>query len=329
MKVSIIIPVYNVSAYIERCIESVMNQTYKDIECIIVDDASPDDSIVKCEKMIAEYDGPIQFTILHHQQNRGLSAARNTGTNVAIGEFLYYLDSDDEITPDCIENLLKPMMEDNSIDFVQGNHMDEMDGKEFVFHKQSLSFYVTGDDARHEYYKSQNLYCLAWNKLIKRSFIINNKLFFKEGIVHEDVLWFFYVMKHLKKVFISNDVTYIYHRRSNSITIAPNKNFNGTNSQIITQDFLNHLTLGWEKFELRGCFYGFCETYCLYFNDVPELVDTFRLYRHQARRYGCWFVYFKLMILGTMRRFGNPLIIINQLHDLRCDFGKLFKMIRV
>ena len=67
---------------------------------------------------------------------------------------------------------------------------------------------------------------------------------------------------------------------------------------------------------------------CRDFNDVPELVDTFRLYRHQARRYGCWFVYFKLMILGTMRRFGNPLIIINQLQNLRCDFGKLFKMIR-
>ena len=86
IKVSIIIPVYNVSAYIERCIKSVINQTYYDIECIIVDDATPDDSITKCEQMIAAYDVPIRFSILHHQQNRGLSAARNTGTEVATGE---------------------------------------------------------------------------------------------------------------------------------------------------------------------------------------------------------------------------------------------------
>ena len=85
MKVSIIIPVFNVSEYIERCIKSVMNQTYSDIECLIVDDATLDDSIEKCERLIVEYKGPIKFSILHHQKNRGLSAARNTGTARQIG----------------------------------------------------------------------------------------------------------------------------------------------------------------------------------------------------------------------------------------------------
>ena len=95
--VTIIIPVYQVSAYVERCILSVMDQDYDAIECIIVDDATQDDSIEQCERLIERYNGPILFKILHHQYNRGLSAARNTGTDAASGDYLYYLDSDDEI----------------------------------------------------------------------------------------------------------------------------------------------------------------------------------------------------------------------------------------
>ena len=89
IKVSIIIPVYNVSAYIERCVRSVMRQTYSHIECILVDDATQDDSIGQCKQMIAVYQGPIQFLILSHQQNRGLSAARNTATDAATGEYVF------------------------------------------------------------------------------------------------------------------------------------------------------------------------------------------------------------------------------------------------
>ena len=187
MKVSIIIPVYKVSAYIDRCIKSVMNQTYNDIECIIVDDATPDDSILKCEQMISEYDGPIRFFILHHQQNRGLSAARNTGTEVAKGEYLYYLDSDDEITLDCIEKLMKPIKEDCTIDLVQGNHMDEKDGQEICYHKRESSIYISiNDDVYKEYYIYHHFISTAWNKLIKRSYVKKYKLYFKEGLLNED-----------------------------------------------------------------------------------------------------------------------------------------------
>ena len=100
MKVSIIIPVYNVSAYIERCVKSVMKQTYSgDIECILVNDATPDDSIDIAKRLIADYNGPIQFRILNHEHNKGFSATRNTGIDAATGDYLYFFDSDDEITP--------------------------------------------------------------------------------------------------------------------------------------------------------------------------------------------------------------------------------------
>jgi len=96
MKVSIIIPLYNVKKYISDCLLSVARQTFRGkIECIIVDDCGTDNSVTLAEQFIAGYDGPIEFTMCHHNHNRGLSAARNTGIDVATGDYIYFLDSDD------------------------------------------------------------------------------------------------------------------------------------------------------------------------------------------------------------------------------------------
>ena len=94
-------PVYNVSLYVERCVQSVMNQTYPATECIIVDDASTDDSLARCKRLTDKYKGRTEFTFVLHDTNRGLSAARNTGTYLAKSDYIYYVDSDDEMTPDC------------------------------------------------------------------------------------------------------------------------------------------------------------------------------------------------------------------------------------
>lgn len=87
--VSIIIPVYNVSDYIERCLKSVITQTYRHIECVIVDDGSPDDSMDKCYSLLNQYDGPIIFSVVTHESNLGLSAARNSGIDKAITTDVY------------------------------------------------------------------------------------------------------------------------------------------------------------------------------------------------------------------------------------------------
>lgn len=84
MKISIIVPVYNVEQYIKECFDSIAAQTYKgDIECIFVDDCGQDDSVAVLEKLIAEYKGPIQFSIVHHEHNKGLSGARNTASEIS------------------------------------------------------------------------------------------------------------------------------------------------------------------------------------------------------------------------------------------------------
>ena len=106
-KVSIIIPVYNVEAYIEDCIASVMAQDYEQLEVLIVDDCTPDQSISIVEKMISGYEGPHTYRIIRHAKNGGQSAARNSGISEAAGELIYFLDSDDYICEKAISNLVE------------------------------------------------------------------------------------------------------------------------------------------------------------------------------------------------------------------------------
>jgi len=228
MKVSIIIPIYNVSAYIERCIKSVMSQTYNgEIECILVNDASPDDSIDIAERLIADYNGPIQFRILNHEHNRGLSAARNTGIDAATGDYLYFFDSDDEITPNCIEKLSRPVLKDPTIEMVEGCYTviwdDSNNGKAECPMPKPQKDLTTRKAVRDFYFSKQAHNKYAWNKLVKRTFLLKNLLYFKEGFLGEDYFWHFQYFKYLSHLYIIPDITYKYCRRPNSITTKPNQ----------------------------------------------------------------------------------------------------------
>lgn len=212
LSVSIVVPVYSVSPYIERCIKSVIAQTYPVLECIIVDDASPDDSIVKCEHLIARYDGPIRFVVLHHDHNLGLSAARNTGTDAAQGNYVFYLDSDDELTPDCIEVLAGPIERDPSIEMVQGNHKVFSDTPSIgrITHEE---VFASSGAVRDCFFDMNILPVMAWNKLISKHFIKDHGLRFMEGILFEDNLWTFYVIKSLQRLYVIPSITYNHYKR--------------------------------------------------------------------------------------------------------------------
>lgn len=318
MKISIIIPVYKVSAYIERCLQSVMNQTYSGFECILVDDASPDDSMAIAERMIADYQGNIRFKVVHHEKNRGLSAARNTGTDAATGDYILYIDSDDEITVDCIEKLLRPVMEDGTIEMVQGNHVEEREGLETIYNKGSNPLRIsTNQEVSKQLFKHHHIFGSAWNKLLKRSFAERCQLIFKEGLLFEDKLWMFYMQKHLEHVYICNDVTYYYHVRPDSITTCADGRAVGESNLQIYQEILNNLTPGREQQELSGYVYGFCKPYCLYLDRVPELKDVYQLYLNQAGRFGCWYVCLILNVVGMLRKMGNPMGVLKWLHAIR------------
>ena len=226
MDVSIIVPIYNVAPYLMRCLESVAHQDYQgSLECILVDDCGQDESMEIAERFVANYEGPISFNVVRDDRNRGLSAARNTGTRNASGDWVYYLDSDDEISPDCISLLMYRTKQHKDVELVQGYikcfytdffRLDAFDGIDFV------------DDncwIKRHYYKvdKPRLNVNAWNKLVNRSFLVDNKIYFKEGIIHEDILWMFHICQVLNKIAFVHKETYIHYKCENSIIEKSNK----------------------------------------------------------------------------------------------------------
>lgn len=222
--VSIIVPTYNVAPYITKCLHSVASQTYRGaMECLVVDDCGTDDSIAIAEKFISEYTGDIQFRIVHHDRNRGLSAARNTGTSHASGEYLYFLDSDDWLTEDCIERMMECVEKHPGVELVIGSAYD-------VFPDVTLTpaWYNPDPKSVPEFTDDRNvirrlnlnfssLPVTAWNKLVKRSAVLEHDIYFVEGLLNEDVMFDCLLGKHIKTMAVCFTPTYYYLRRSDSL----------------------------------------------------------------------------------------------------------------
>lgn len=229
VKISIIVPVYNVEPYISRCIKSVMDQTYTGpMECLLVDDCGTDKTMSIVESILDGYQGPIDFRVLHHDYNRGQAAARNTGTVAAKGEYVYYLDSDDAMTPDCLECLTPEIAKYQGVEMVIGAYQNIGDSS-----SSSIKKCCEGDchiennaKIRFMYFKEGfGFGSIVVNRLIKRSFIQKNALFFKEGVIHEDDHWSFYAYKELNSLSIIDHCTYLRYIRPGSTmtTMTPQR----------------------------------------------------------------------------------------------------------
>lgn len=280
IKVSIIIPVYQVSNYVERCLKSVIGQTFTDFECIIVNDATRDDSIEKCERLIDGYDGPIKFRIIHHEVTRGLSAARNTGTAAAKGDYVLYVDSDDVITNDCVEKLMAPVLRDQSIEIVSGVARRFSDSYQLP---PSRPKKLDNEDnnsleaVRSSFFDRRRITRSAWNKLIRKDFLDCYSLSFKEGIIWEDTLWSFYVMKHLSHAYLLKDVTYLYNKRPHSITTETDAMIKRHHWGIVFYEISKNLTPGDSNREASFYTKEFCWKYIHCFHD--------ELYRETAKNF--------------------------------------------
>ncbi|MDR0865204.1 MAG: glycosyltransferase [Candidatus Symbiothrix sp.] len=217
MKVSIIIPVYNVSQFIERCLYSAFNQTYSGIEYILVDDATPDNSMEIVEKILHNHPRQEAVKIVRHSENKGLSAARNTGVKASSGEYIFFLDSDDELASDCIETLVSAIG-DQDIDFVIGE-ITVIGNKRKAYPLLLLENGIyQGNDFILDSFLTKKWYEMACNKLVKRSIFSEKKAWFAEGIVHEDTLWSFQLALAAQSMAVTHTPTYIYHIQTNSIT---------------------------------------------------------------------------------------------------------------
>lgn len=222
-KISIIIPVYSVEPYISDCLQSVVRQNYQGpMECVVVDDCSPDRSIAIAENLIAGYGGPIEFKVLHHDHNRGLSAARNTGMDAARGDFFFFLDSDDWISDDCIEKLAAPL-QDGDVDIVIGGFVN-VGGPQIVLPKAL-------DEGRYYEKGINKTFCnygvcvIAVNKLYRMDFMRNFHLSFCEGRIHEDEILAFELCCIDKSFYVIKSDTYFYRIRENSIMTGSSDKF--------------------------------------------------------------------------------------------------------
>lgn len=211
--ISIIVPIFNVAPYLEKCVNSIINQTYKNLEIILVDDGSTDESASICDKL-KEKDNRI---IVIHKENGGLSDARNAGMSVAKGDYFGFVDSDDYIDKTMYEKLYKAMRNSNSnislcnYDFVYENGELYCENPNVIDNGE-----LTKDEFFNKLFIAYNhFYVVAWNKLYDKE--IFNSLEFEKGRLHEDEFIIHKIIDRCNKVACIEEPLYFYVQRDNSI----------------------------------------------------------------------------------------------------------------
>lgn len=223
MIVSVIIPVYKVEKYINRCLQSVIDQDCNgfSIECVLVDDASPDKSMDIVQEMIENYRGSeVSFKVLHHDVNKGLSAARNTGTMAAIGDYVFYLDSDDHILENTLKRFVAFAVAYPKVDVIMGNSLclgiNALTNSP-VTHNENHPMLLDNKRFMWELLLTRKLDHHAWNKLVKRSLFHEHNLLFDVGVIYEDIPWTYRLVSCISSILIVPELTYMYECNPESI----------------------------------------------------------------------------------------------------------------
>lgn len=226
--ISVIVPVYNMEKYLEKCVDSIINQTYKNIEIILIDDGSKDNSGTMCDEL-AKKDNRIKVI---HKKNAGLSAARNDGIKIANGEYVCFVDSDDYVTEDYCEVLYNTLIDTNAdISAIAYREirddgipiLDADEKNKTKFNNQRIIY--DGDDIIIQMLKWETFRNMAWNKLYKTDMV--RKHLFLEGYAFEDIYFSYEILSDINRITYINTPCYYYVRRTNSISLTcSEKNLN-------------------------------------------------------------------------------------------------------
>lgn len=215
--VSVIVPVYNAEKYLDQCIESVVGQTFKDIELILVNDGSQDASGTLCDEWAKKND---RIKVIH-KPNSGPAATRNIGTNAATGDWILYLDSDDWYENDNLIETLLDFADKKASDIVCFNY------RRYFENSQSFSdvlCHAESEDVSPAYLVDNKIFtsspCL---KLIKHSVITDNSIYFEEGVLSEDIEFNARFLLATDKISFCENCVYVYRARENSITTSISK----------------------------------------------------------------------------------------------------------
>ena len=230
IKLSIIVPIYGVEQYLHKCVDSLLAQDLPSLEyeIILVDDGSPD----ACPQICDEYAAAHENIRVEHRENGGLSAARNSGIEVALGEYIIFVDSDDYLEPNVLRGMIE-QVEKEKLDVLRYDYRNvrkvesgesRVESAYEVFQPYKTPHHV---DGCHEivdgvtYLNTRMRYeCYAWQWIIRRALLIDDRCFFKEGIHFEDVEWLPRMMVGAKRVGSTETVVYNYFWREGSITLT-------------------------------------------------------------------------------------------------------------
>ena len=267
--VSIIVPIYKVECYLRQCVDSLLAQTYENLEIILVDDGSPD----RCGAICDEYAGVDARVKVVHKQNGGLSDARNAGLRAAAGEFILFIDSDDLMNVHMVEYMLDELLRqdaDISVcmfqDFEDGHDVDVQQNV-----KCGNTLVQPGRETILDIYngKGEKTAFVAWNKLYRRKLFLDYQIEYPVGRIHEDTFTTYQLLYHARKTAVLQVPMYYYRMRAGSIMssgISVKKCTDGTDAgcsemafyaehgdrELLSRSFCYHCRRAMERYALAG-----------------------------------------------------------------------------
>lgn len=258
-KVSIVVPIYNVEKYLEQCIDSIINQTLKDIEIILVDDGSPDNCPQICDDY-AKKDSRIKVV---HKKNGGLSSARNAGIEVATGDYIGFVDSDDYIELDMYEKMYSIAIE-NNVDFVMSDYYRVSDGgkviatldmDEGIYEKNKIKrdifpTLIMGDDINY------GSLLAVWHCLYKRELLEKNNLIFDEEVKYSEDNLFSSIIGYKANSFYYMKGSYLYNYRYNPNSISKTYKPDAWSVYLKMNNKLKDVFLNVEDYDFRNQLYA-------------------------------------------------------------------------
>lgn len=229
IKLSLIIPIYNVEKYIHDCLDSLVQPYFDETEIILVNDGTLDNSGKIAEEFAKKYTN-VKYVI---KENGGLSDARNCGLRQAKGEYVYFIDSDDFIHPNALKSYYDIINSISEIDIIcskadiisENSHQNSINkiGEIAFGGVEENTVYKSQDFLIKQLEKSRTMQTVVWINIYKRDFLLNKKLLFKTGFLHEDEDWTAKVFLNANNIYYLPNVTYYYRKRENSITTNKSK----------------------------------------------------------------------------------------------------------
>lgn len=255
-RLTVIVPAYNVDKYIERCLDSLVNQTYKNLQIIVVNDGSKDQT----EILVKKYEEKYENLMLFNKENGGLSSARNFGLKYTKTEYVTFVDGDDYLETNAYEIIMKKIESENT-------ELGVFNFKKVYFNKiinSKLNKKIYEEDfLKYLFPKSKEVDIVVWNKIFKTDIIIKNQIYFENRAYFEDTGFIFRYLYFVKKISLEEQPLYNYIQRENSIT----KKFN----PIIIKSYQNTYNII-KKFYLKN------NKYLEYIKEIEDMKLRMEMY---------------------------------------------------